>query len=455
MAKREKLTGITRSWAGRTFEAGRLAAGLGRAAARKVLDREALAEAPGDASHDEALVDRLDQLKGLMMKFGQMASYLDGAVPEQTQRALRRLQSEARGLPWPDVRAVIEADLGRPVGELFDDFDPEPFAAASIGQVHRARLDGREWAVKVQYPGVADTFETDLGNLRRLAFVGSIGTGLDGPGLVAELRARMHEECDYRIEAANLMMFRRFWKKHPGVVLPEPRLDRLGKRVLTAELIAGKSFADFAESASDAERSHAGELLFDFAFGSIFGACAFNADPHPGNYLFLEDGRVAFLDFGCTKRFEPAFVRRWKRFATATLNGDYNGWKHEFDKSGFTPDPRRFDYGHQWQVMQYLYEPMMTDGFRYTHNYVRKSYDLILWKTPNQRRIALPPDWLAVQRLQWGLNSVLAHLDAAGDWGGLFRAAIAQPTEAAHRPDPLTLGSAAPPQLETGATDLP
>lgn len=446
MSKREKLAGITKSWAGRTFEAGRFAAGLGRAAARKVVD-DALDRPPpppmpddGDSADDDALVDRLDQLKGLMLKFGQMASYLDGAVPERTQRALRRLQADAKALPWPDVRAVLEHDLGRPVGELFDDVDPEPFAAASIGQVHRARLDGREWAVKIQYPGVADTFEIDLGNLRRLAFLGSIGTALDGPGLVDELRARMHEECDYRIEAANQLMFRQFWHGRPDLIVPEVRLDRLGRRVLTTELIQGQGFFAFAAEAPQAVKDRAAERLYEFAFASIFGACAFNADPHPGNYLFLPDGRVAFLDFGCTKRFDPALVRRWKRFANATLTGDFAAWKHEFIACGFTPDPDRFDFAHQWQVMRYLYEPMMTEGFRYDHAYVRRSYDLILWKTPNQRKVALPPDWLAVQRLQWGLNSVLAHLDATGAWGTLFRAALAQPTTAAHRPDPLLLG---------------
>jgi predicted unusual protein kinase regulating ubiquinone biosynthesis (AarF/ABC1/UbiB family) len=435
----KKPPGISRSWTSRTWETTRLAASLGKAAAKKMvsqaLDRPSVPTDDDDASavvDATDLVDRLGQLKGLMLKFGQMASYLDGAMPDRAQRVLRRLQSEVQPLSWDEIRPVIADDVGPPE-ERWDDFAPEPFAAASIGQVYRATLRGRPVVVKVQYPGVAETLETDLGNLRRFALLGTLGTAVDSDALVKELRERMKEECDYRLEAESQEMFRAAFAHDPRVVIPAVHLDRTARRVLTSDYVPGRNFHAFAADASQEARDRAGEIIFGVAFRSIFGSSAFNGDPHPGNYLFLDDWRVAFLDFGCVRLFDPDHIDRWKRFARATLDDDFSAWKRVFLDTGFVAS-RRFDFEHQWAVMRYLYEPMTQHGFRYTHEYVRRSYNLLLWDTPNQRRIAMPPEWLLVNRLQWGLNSVLAHLESAGDFGRVFRDAVALPTVAPRRP---------------------
>ncbi|TNE91440.1 MAG: AarF/ABC1/UbiB kinase family protein [Deltaproteobacteria bacterium] len=428
MGKRDKLAGLTKSWAGRTFQTTRMAAGVGKAAAGKLvrtaLDREAQGEGMDELSAEE-LAARMGQLKGLMMKFGQMASYLDGALPEQAQAAMAKLQADSQPLEWAVICAAIEAELG-PLDALFDHIDEEPTAAASIGQVHRASRDGQPVAVKVQYPGVADTLSIDLGNLRRYAFLGTLGTAMSSNEMIGELAERMAEECDYRIEARRTERFRALWADTPGVRIPRVHAAASSERVLTTEWIEGQSFAEFAASATQEERDRAGQRIYDFAFRGIFEHGLLYADPHPGNYLFPGGDEVAFLDFGCVRVFDETFVENWKEIARAVMAGDQPRFERAFRAGGFATSDR-FDMDYQWKVMEYLYVPMKTPGFRYSHEYVRQSYDLILWKNPNRFRTPMPGPWLLANRLQWGMNSVLAALGAGGDWGDILMAGIDTP----------------------------
>jgi predicted unusual protein kinase regulating ubiquinone biosynthesis (AarF/ABC1/UbiB family) len=299
MAERPHLKGIASRWAGRTLATARVGAEVGRAAARKVVDKAL--DRLDDDWDGEALAERLDGLKGLSMKLGQMASYLDGAVPESAQKALRRLQSQSRPIEWAVVEASLAEAYGRPASEVFAAFEHHPFAAASIGQVHRARAGDREVAVKVQYPEIARAIEVDLGNLGRLGLFGSLGSAVASGPLVQELRERLREECDYRQEAANQLYFRELFAGDARLLVPEVLADLVRERVLVSEFVTGRSFHDFLASASQQEKNRAGLLIYEFAWQSIWTHSLFNGDPHPGNYLFLDDGRVAFLDFGCVR----------------------------------------------------------------------------------------------------------------------------------------------------------
>lgn len=176
--------------------------------------------------------------------------------------------------------------------------------------------------------------------------------------------------------------------------------------------------------------------IFRACYETIFRHCIYNADPHPGNYLLHENGSVTFLDFGCVRRFDPEMIEAWKDTARATTDGDRKAFEEGFARLGLAPDPKRFDWDHQWRVMQYIYQPFTTPGFTYTHAYVRKSYDLLLFDNPNRNRSGMPPAWLFLNRLQWGLNAVLAHLQASGPWPDLWRAAVESPTEPAEFPTP-------------------
>lgn len=423
--KRDKLKRITSSWAGRTLASGRVALRLGSAAGRRAV--RAAGEA-SDAHLGTSVAGELDAMKGLAMKAGQMASYLEGSMPPEAQRVLRRLQQGGEPLALEALRPVIEDSLGAPIEELFERFDPEPLASASIAQVHRATFEGREVAVKIQYPGIASTFEVDLGHLRRIGALAWFGSAMQASEVVGELRERLAEECDFVVEADNQRRFRALWANTPWVQIPQIVDARSSSVVLTSTFAAGQTFYPFVESADEARRNAAGERLFAFAFGSIFGHGCLHGDPHPGNYLFPGDGeQVVFLDFGCVRWFDVEFVQTWKRLARAVLQERREDLADIMVDTGMVPDPDRYDFDYHWQVMRYLYEPFLTPRFRYTHDYVRRSWGLLAWDNPNLRRTRMPRPWVLTSRLQWGLNSVLALLDAEADFGTLFREALETP----------------------------
>jgi predicted unusual protein kinase regulating ubiquinone biosynthesis (AarF/ABC1/UbiB family) len=433
--------GPTRGWARRTLKTGRIAASLGRKAARQaVKDRLGLGhedDAEATAAAFERLALEMDQMKGLVLKVGQMASYLDGALPERGQRVLRKLQREAEPMTPEAARRVIQEGLGRPPEALFEAFEEQPAAAASIGQVHRARLDGRPVAVKIQYPGIADTLDTDLGNLRRVGALASVGMATSGREMARELRTRMREETDYLLEGARQEHFRGLLADEGRVVIPQVHPGRCARTVLTMDWLEGEGFYAFRDRAAEALRARAAALLFEISFRSIFAHGAFNGDPHPGNVLFLPDGRVGLLDWGCVRTFDRAFVEGWKGVARVVLAGDRAAFPEAFRRIGFAPDPDRIDWDAQYESIRYLYEPMLAPRFRFTHDYVQRSWDVLLWKNPNLRRIRMPPAWLLIQRVQWGLYSVLALLDAEADFATPFRRWLDTPSIEGHAPSRL------------------
>ncbi len=383
----------------------------------------------------ELLADQLDDLKGLAMKVGQLASTLDGMIPEAAQQALTRLQSRASPMPWADVEATLLEAYGLPVADVFDAFDEVPFAAASIGQVHRAVRRGVPIAVKVQYPGISRAIDDDMDNVGRIATLGSIGTMVASGPLVAELRARLAEECDYRQEAAHQLLFRER-NRSARIQIPDVRRELARTRILATELMDGRRFDDFVATASQAEKNAAGLEIYGYTFATIFGDGMFNGDPHPGNYLFQDDGTVVCLDFGCVRFFPPEIITTWKRLARVMLAGDRASFKEVFDATGFPASPK-FDYDAQWRVMQYLYEPMTSPKFRYERGYTARMFELMPKTSPNMWRMNIPPEWVLVQRLQWGMNGILARLEAEGDFGSRFRAALDTTVDHATRPPPV------------------
>lgn len=420
MGRRERLKTLTRSWGGRTLQTGRVAATLGKSALKQAIGSE------DDGAIGEELVDQLDRMKGLALKVGQMASYLEGAMPPGSAKVLEKLQQRSEPMDVDAVRAVLVDTLGAPPDALFDHFDDEPVAAASIGQVHRAVLDGRPVAVKVQYPGVRDTLSVDLGNLSRFGSLARFGFS-DAREVVAELRERFEDECDYGKEAVYTRMAADLLRETPGVHVPDVVLERSGDRVITTAWFEGRTFQQFVAEASQEERNQAGEHLFKTAFDMLFGHGVFNADPHPGNVLF-GDGELALLDWGCVVQYDAPFVDAWKNLARVTLDGRRADLPEAVVRAGFAEPGSRFDYDAHWEVMQYLYRPFLTPGFRYTPEYVRESWKLMVLDNPNMRHTRMPRPWTFANRLQWGLNSVLAAMGAEADWGHHFRAAVELPT---------------------------
>jgi len=256
----------------------------------------------------ERILDVLGQMKGAAMKIGQVASFVDsGALPPDVHRRLEEKLAELRDsaprVPFADMRRVLESDLGERLEDVFAEFDTDAFAAASIGQVYRARLhDGRRVAVKVQYPGIARAVRSDLQNLGLILRVAKMmAPGMDPKAMAAEIRERLTEELDYELEAQTHRAFERTWRGHPFVVIPKVVTRLSTEHVLVTEYVEGMGFEEVKELPR-AARDRFGEIVFRFFLGSLYRTRRFSADPHPGNYLLLPDGRVAFLDFGMAKQ---------------------------------------------------------------------------------------------------------------------------------------------------------
>jgi predicted unusual protein kinase regulating ubiquinone biosynthesis (AarF/ABC1/UbiB family) len=283
------------------------------------------------------------------MKVGQVMSFLDiGLIPpeyrDEFQRKLGALRDAAPTVTFKEMRKVIEQELDDSVEEVFAELDPEPIAAASIGQVYRAVLhDGRQVAVKVQYPGVAAAVRADMQNLGMiLRLAKRIAPGMDPKAIGKEIRDRIEDELDYELEAQNQRALARIFRGHPFIVVPNVVTSLCRERVLVAEYVQGTGFEEL-KALPQEQRDRIGEILFRFYFGCLYRHHQFSGDPHPGNSMLLGDGRMAFLDFGLFKRMPDGAVDREIAVARAVIEGDIDTIMRIGTETGFFPDPRRFD----------------------------------------------------------------------------------------------------------------
>jgi len=272
----------------------------------------------------EKLVATLGDLKGAAMKFGQAVSMEPDLLTPEVRHVLARLQNEAPPMPYAQVAERIEDELGQPPEEAFARFEQTPMAAASLGQVHRAWLpDGREVAVKVQYPGISAALASDLDSLGTLVkAVAKTSRGLDGTGYFRELREQMMLEADYLREATLARGFAESARALPDLRVPEVVKSHTTQRVLTLEYLPGPSLKQFlADNPSLEERSRVSRLLVRAIYGPFLLTGDIHADPHPGNFLVMPDGRLGVLDFGSVKRMGEAFVAAHRRVFRETLAG--------------------------------------------------------------------------------------------------------------------------------------
>jgi predicted unusual protein kinase regulating ubiquinone biosynthesis (AarF/ABC1/UbiB family) len=386
----------------------------------------------------ERYAELLGRSKGALMKAGQMLSFTSAApaVPAEFQSiyqtALARLRSDAPPMAAQLARDVLERELGRPAERAFAEFDWQPLAAASVGQVHAARLhDGRAVAVKIQYPGAADAIVADLKNAELLAtFLSLMLGGLSPRKLSIDLRAaareisvRIGEELDYRREAANQAEFAAHYRGHPFIHVPEVIAELCTDRVLTQELVGGRCFSD-ALTAGQELRNKWAEAIHRFTFGSYHRFLLFNADPHPGNYLFHEDGSVSFLDFGCVKRFRREQVQMMDAIVRACLRNDVLGTWRASVEFGFwrSTDPvtpeEVFDYIRSHLGLLWADQPCTITPERVAAQIERRfsSGD----PSANAfRYISPPPEYTLMSRIEIGAASVIAQLRASNHWGAL------------------------------------
>jgi len=299
------------------------------------------------------IVAVLGTMKGAAMKFGQVMSFLDvGLVPEEHreefQRELAKLRDAAPTVSFKQMRRVVEDDLEEDISAVFESFDEEPIAAASIGQVYRARLkdDGREVAVKVQYPGVAAAVRADMRNLDLIMrLMKRMAPGIDAKAIAEEIRERIFEELDYELEAQNQRALARIFAGHPFIVVPQVFSALSRERVLVSEYVSGVGFEEL-KTYPESERDRLGEIIFRFFLGCLYRHRQFSGDPHPGNFLLLEDGRVAFLDFGLFKRLDSEPVELELACQRAVVEGDARRLHELLTAAGFLPEPDKVDPEH-------------------------------------------------------------------------------------------------------------
>jgi predicted unusual protein kinase regulating ubiquinone biosynthesis (AarF/ABC1/UbiB family) len=381
----------------------------------------------------ERILDVLGQMKGAAMKIGQVASFVDsGALPPEVHRRLEEKLAELRDsaprVPFEEMRRVLESDLGERLDDVFAEFEREAFAAASIGQVYRARLhDGRRVAVKIQYPGIARAVRADLQNLGLILRVAKMmAPGMDPKAMAGEIRERLTEELDYELEAQTHRAFARTWRGHPFVVIPEVLTDLSSEHVLVTEYVEGLGFEQVKEL-PQADRDRFGEIVFRFFLGSLYRTRRFSADPHPGNYLLLEDGRVAFLDFGMAKRISREQVDAELAVMRAGIDRDPDRLHAALAAMGF------FDPSDELIAAEAVQEHFSAaagwyafdEEFTVDREYVRQV--MIDVSAPHSRfwelmrRQTIPPQTMFARRMEGLTLAVLGQLEATANWHRIAR----------------------------------
>jgi predicted unusual protein kinase regulating ubiquinone biosynthesis (AarF/ABC1/UbiB family) len=393
----------------------------------------ALLRSDGSDSVDTA-ARLLGQLRGVATKVGQMASYVDGVVPEERRDAfeagMAKLRAAAPRSSTAQIRAVVEEELRAPLAEHFCEWDDEPIASASIGQVHRARtIDGQPVAVKVQHHGIVEAMEADLKNAGLLDVMArTFGLGKMEIGrLVQEARTRFREELDYGLEAERQRAFARLHAHDPRIVIPPVVGSHSTRRVLTTALQEGMTFEQACAADPELRRRWC-ETLWHFVYGSIMAGGMFNADPHPGNYLMQPDGRVVFFDFGCVETISLPRRTLMLRAHDAAAERDYP----RFDDAAaamLMVAPGR----HRERVLEYMHyalSPVFRSPFRVTRAFAAevvsrfKAMAVELAKLPKGQFVQMPPGILFLNRLQFGFFSILARLDVEVDYASVERGVL-------------------------------
>jgi predicted unusual protein kinase regulating ubiquinone biosynthesis (AarF/ABC1/UbiB family) len=365
----------------------------------------------------------LGNMKGALMKIGQLASFIDPGVPDAFREALAELQANAPPMSAELAAGVVESELGAPPQELFAVFDDTPVASASIGQVHRAiTKDGRAVAVKVQYPGVDDAIAADLANTDLAALVAPfMFKGLDAKAVADELRARLTEELDYELEARRQQRFADWYAGHPTIRVPRVIEELSTRRVLTSELAEGARFGE-VERWSERERNLAAETIYRFVFGSIYRMRAFNGDPHPGNYLFQPGGVVTFLDFGLVKEFDALHVAQMVEMIDAAVLRRRPGSIREVcERLGFVAlgapvlDEAMEDF------MAVFFEMVSRDeATAITPKWAAEVARRLLVGRASHGEVVkwanMPPQFVVLQRINLGVLALLGQLRATANW---------------------------------------
>ncbi|KXK62981.1 ABC transporter ATP-binding protein [Micromonospora rosaria] len=380
----------------------------------------------------EQLFSVLGQLKGGAMKFGQALSVFEAALPEEIaapyRQALTKLQEAAPPLPAASVHKVLAEQLGPQWRDRFAEFDDSPAAAASIGQVHRAVWrdpsgDTRIVAVKIQYPGAGEALLADLKQLSRLGgMFRAIQPGLDVKPLLAELRERITEELDYELEAESQRAFAAAYADDPEIFIPE--VVSAAPRVLVTEWVEGTPLAEIIREGSEEQRDQAGRLMATLHLSAPPRAGLLHADPHPGNFRLLPDGRLGVIDFGAVARMPEGTPEPIGRLAGLALRGEAEAVVAGLREEGFVSQSEEIDAQAVLDFVRPMLDPVAEEEFRFTRAWLRaEATRLASPRSPAyqlSRHLNLPPSYLLIHRVTLGSIGVLCQLEAKAPYQAIL-----------------------------------
>ncbi len=419
------VSDIPRSGAARTAKlaslpigfAGRTAAGWGKRLAGRSSEQVG---AELSAKTAEQLFSVLGELKGGAMKFGQALSVFEAAIPEEMagpyREALTKLQASAPPMPASTVHRVLAEQLGTGWRERFSSFDDEHAAAASIGQVHKALWqDGREVAVKIQYPGADEALRSDLRQLQRLGrMFQAVIPGLQVRPLIAELRDRMEEELDYRAEADNQRAFAAAFDGDAEFVVP--KVVGSAPKVIISEWVDGVGLSTIIANGSPAQRNAMGRLLALFHFSSPARAGLLHSDPHPGNYLLQPDGRMVVIDFGAVARLPDGLPETFGRMTRLALDDRPKELMELLRFEHFVEPDTELDPAEVLDYLRPFVEPMRSETFHFTRRWMQQQAERLSdVRSPDfqlTRSLNLPAQYLLIHRVTLGSIGILCQLDA-------------------------------------------
>ncbi|USQ75541.1 ABC1 kinase family protein [Ornithinimicrobium cryptoxanthini] len=409
--------------------AARAVRGVGRRLSGQSAE-DVLAQRQADSARQ--LFEVLGGLKGGAMKVGQFLSLMESALPPDQvmpyRESLTRLQSAAPAMSGDAVGRVLGEELGEDWRSLFASFDESAAAAASIGQVHRAVWrDGRPVAVKVQYPGAEKALMADLTALSRFARVSAgLVPGLDLAPILAELRRRLREEVDYRLEADAQEQFGQFYANDPTYAVPG--VVRSGQRVLVSEWLDGVPLSTLIDRAPQADRDRAAAAYLRLLLEAPQRAGLLHADPHPGNFLLLADGRLGVLDYGAVNRLPDGLPDGLSRVLGAAAHGDAEELVEVLRDEGFVRGSVAVDAEAVRAFVDRFLGPLQAEEFTFSRDWMREMFaDLQDPRTEGFRvglTLNLPPQYVLIQRVWLGGLAVLSQLEATVPMREIVRSAM-------------------------------
>lgn len=358
----------------------------------------------------------LGGLKGPLLKLGQMMAYLFEEMPQPIQLELKKLLVDSTSCDSTVIREQIEAHSEKKISEIFLHFEDKPFATGSVGQIHRAELlTGEQVVVKVALPGIEKIIQSDMKLLELVVPLMKLALGVPNVReIFSELKELMIAETDFLNEMENNLAFQKICANDPDIVIPRLFTELCNPKVLVMEYIEGKTFYQFTKHANQDQKNRAAQIIWEFSSRSANRFLLFNGDPHPGNYIFLEDGRVGFVDFGFCKRWDSHFHHLWKKQTLAGMANNLSEFTDVSKQMGIVSVNEDFDYKALMTAYQkYSYSVWSGPGeFQFQRSDVKKQLIGIIAAHTKLSGVSFPRDLLVMTRLFWGLQTIMALLNA-------------------------------------------